>query len=198
MNQPPEYCPYCGTAVTVVEEPFDDHSTLETVGTPSVFRCESCDDYVFYNAVPGGSAVVIDGDSILLVEDFRSPGEWKLPSGRIELGERPSEGVARELEEETGLAVDPDELTYWTDDAVELREDQYMSNVDYAVPRSKTTGAVAAGSDATDARFFTPEEFAASDQAIKHTHVARFGDDDLAWIHEGARAALRARDEPLS
>lgn len=198
MNQPPEYCPYCGTALDVAEAPVDDHSTLESVGTPSVFFCESCDDYVFYNTVPGGSAVVVDGDSLLLVEDFRSPGEWKLPSGRIELGERPSEGIARELEEETGLAVDPDHLVYWTDDAVELRDDQYMSNVNYAVPRSKTSGTLDAGSDATDARFFTPEEFAASEYEIKHTHVARFGDDDLNWILEGTQAALRTHDEPLA
>ena len=198
MNQPPEYCPYCGSTVSVVEDPGHGVSTLETVGTASVYWCESCEDCVFYNAVPGGSAVVVDGDSLLLVEDFRSPGEWKLPSGRVELGERPSEGIARELEEETGLAVDSDDLTYWTDDAVELAEDQYMSNVDYAVPRSKTDGTVEAGSDATDARFFTPAEFAASEYTIKHTHVARFGDDDLAWVHEGARAALQAVDEPLS
>jgi hypothetical protein len=33
---------------------------------------------------------------------------------------------------------------------------------------------------------------------IKHTHVARFGDDDLEWIHNDAHAALRAVDEPLS
>jgi len=198
MNQPPEYCPYCGTAVSVVEDPGHGVSTLETVGTASVYWCERCEQCVFYNAVPGGSAVVVDGDSLLLVEDFRSSGEWKLPSGRVELGERPSEGIARELEEETGLAVDPEDLTYWTDDAVELADDQYMSNVDYAVPRSKTTGTVEAGSDATDARFFTPAEFAASEYSIKHTHVARFGDDDLAWVHDGARAALRAVDEPLS
>src|SRR6056297_3624060 len=134
MNQPPEYCPYCGTAVTAVETPM--HSVVDT---PMVYRCESCEDYVFYNPTPGGSAAVLDGDSVLLVEDFRSPGEWKLPSGRMLLGESPREGVARELQEETGLSVEPADITYFYDEAGEPVENQYMVGIDYAVSRSKTT-----------------------------------------------------------
>lgn len=192
MNQPPEYCPYCGSAVTGVDTPM--HSAVET---PMIYRCESCDDYVFYNPTPGGSAAVVDGDGVLLVEDFRSPGEWKLPSGRMALGESPREGVARELEEETGLSVDPDDLAYFYDEAGEPVEDQYMVGVDYAVPRSKTTGTLEAGSDATDARFFTPDGFAASEHSMKHTHVDRFGTDSLDWLLSEARRALEAAGETV-
>ncbi len=193
MNQPPEYCPYCGTAVTAVDTPM-----AGKVDTPMIYRCESCEDYVFYNPTPGGSAAVVDGESVLLVEDFRSPGEWKLPSGRMELGESPREGVARELEEETGLAVDPEDLTYFYDEAGEPVEEQYMVGIDYAVPRSETTGTVEAGSDATDARFFTPAEFAASEHSIKYTHVDRFGTDSLEWLLERAREALDVGTESPS
>ncbi|MFC7046073.1 NUDIX domain-containing protein [Halobacteriaceae archaeon GCM10025711] len=132
----------------------------------------------------------MDGDSLLLVEDFRSPGEWKLPSGRMELGESPREGVARELEEETGLAVDPADLTYFYDESGEPVEEQYMVGIDYAVHRSKTTGTVEAGSDATRARFFTPAEFEASEHVIKYTHVDRFGTDSLEWLLAEARQAI--------
>ena len=189
MNQPPEYCPYCGTAVTEIDAPVTG-----VVDTPMVYRCESCDDYVFYNPTPGGSAVVVDGDSLLLVEDFRTPGEWKLPSGRMELGESPREGVARELEEETGLAVDPDDLTYFYDEAGEPVEKQYMVGIDYAVPRSKTTGTVEAASDATDAQFFTPAEFADSSHSIKETHVDRFETDSLEWLLAEAKQALETSE----
>lgn len=188
MNQPPQFCPYCGTAVDPVESPM-----AGAVDTPMIYRCDSCEDYVFYNPTPGGSAVVIDGDRLLLVEDFRSPGKWKLPSGRIELGETAREGVARELEEETGLAVDPADLVYFYDEAGEPVPEQYMVNIDYAVRRSQTEGSVEAGSDATDARFVTPEEFAASDHEIKYTHVDRFGTDSLEWLLREATAAIDRR-----
>ena len=192
MNQPPEYCPYCGTEISAVDSPM----AANVVETSMIYECESCDDFVFYNPTPGGSAAVVDGDSILLVEDFRSPGEWKLPSGRMELGETPREGVARELEEETGLAVDPEDLVYFYDEAGEPVDEQYMVGIDYAVHRDDTTGRLDAASDATDARFFTPEEFAASDHVLKHTHVDRFGEDSLPWLVEAAHEAL-ADPNPL-
>lgn len=35
------------------------------------------------------------------------PGQWALPGGRMEAGERPEDTVLRELEEEVGLRLDP-------------------------------------------------------------------------------------------
>lgn len=182
VNLPPDYCPYCGTALDAIEE-------------PTIYRCESCDDYVFHNPCPGASTAVVDGDRLLLVEDFRDPGEWKLPAGRPECGESAREGAARELEEETGVSVDPATLTYFFDSAGEPVEEQYMLNVDFAVDRSATTGTVESGSDATDARFWTPAEFAASDQSLKETHVDRFGTDSLEWLLDEARRALERQTD---
>lgn len=180
VNHPPEYCPYCGAVL-------DEHATPETSETTMVYWCDPCDDYVFYNPTPGGSVAVLDGDRLLLVEDFRDPGEWKLPEGLIHLGESPREGAARELEEETGLSVDPADLTYFHDES-----DGDGLAMDYAVYRSETSGTLEAGSDATDARFFTPAEFEDSEYVLKHTHVGRFG-TDLRWIRETARRAIEAR-----
>jgi len=185
MNRPPSYCPYCASPVTPVGTPV-----VESVDETTAYRCEECDDFVFYNPTPGGSAIVLDGDSVLLVEDFRTPGEWKLPSGRMELGESPREGVARELEEETGLAVDPHALVYVCDESGEPAPGQYMVGIDYAIRRADTTGTLAAGSDATDAQFFTPDEFEASEHVIKDTHVDRFGTDSVSWLVDEAKNAL--------
>jgi 8-oxo-dGTP pyrophosphatase MutT (NUDIX family) len=43
---------------------------------------------------------------LLLVEQRHSPG-WALPGGLLRSGERPQEGVAREVVEEVGIVLDP-------------------------------------------------------------------------------------------
>jgi ADP-ribose pyrophosphatase YjhB (NUDIX family) len=177
VNFSPEHCPYCGAELAVVDG-------------PTINRCESCEDYVFHNPVPGGSVAVVDGDSLLLVEDFRYDRRWKLPSGAIEVGESPREGAIRELEEETNLSVEPRDLRYLRDAAVEPVEGKHLTTVSFAAPRSATTGTVEAGSDATDARFWTPEEFAQSEDAFTQVHVDRFGSDSLDWLLGEAQAAL--------
>ncbi|HWK43893.1 MAG TPA: NUDIX domain-containing protein [Stellaceae bacterium] len=48
--------------------------------------------------------VVLFGGRILLLENERD--EWELPGGRLELGEDPPECLAREIDEELGIAVE--------------------------------------------------------------------------------------------
>ncbi|MGW0885907.1 NUDIX hydrolase [Streptomyces sp. NPDC002671] len=53
-----------------------------------------------------------DGEKLLLSQrggDYRR-GEWHLPSGKLDQGEALTVGAARELDEETGVKVDPDHL----------------------------------------------------------------------------------------
>ena len=177
VNYPPSHCPYCGAELVAVDE-------------PTVYRCGSCDDYVFHNPTPGGSVAVVDDDALLLVEDFRYDRKWKLPSGRFELGESPREGALRELEEETGLSVDPAALRYFHDAAVEPEEGMHLTTISFAVARADTTGTLRAGDDATDARFWTPAEFEDSDHAFTDVHVDRWGSDGLAWLLDEARRAV--------
>jgi 8-oxo-dGTP pyrophosphatase MutT (NUDIX family) len=54
--------------------------------------------------------IVTDGDRVLLGHATRSP-HWDIPKGVSEPGETLSVAAARELLEETGLAIAPDELT---------------------------------------------------------------------------------------
>jgi 8-oxo-dGTP diphosphatase len=55
----------------------------------------------------GVGGVVIDNLRALLIRRASAPlqGQWSIPGGLLELGETLEQGVARELEEETGLDV---------------------------------------------------------------------------------------------
>lgn len=53
---------------------------------------------------PGAAAVIRDGDRILLTRRTDN-GEWCLPSGGVDPGERPAETAIRETLEETGLTI---------------------------------------------------------------------------------------------
>ena len=63
--------------------------------------------------IAGVGAVVLDRElRVLLVRRGKEPllGEWSLPGGALELGERLEDGVRREVREETGLDVEPEEI----------------------------------------------------------------------------------------
>jgi 8-oxo-dGTP diphosphatase len=62
--------------------------------------------------IVGVGAVVVHQGRVLLVQRGREPlkGKWSLPGGMLELGESLTQGVAREVQEETGLDVEAIEL----------------------------------------------------------------------------------------
>jgi 8-oxo-dGTP diphosphatase len=62
--------------------------------------------------IVGVGAIVVDGDRALVVRRATEPlkGQWSIPGGMLELGEKLREGVAREVKEETGLIVEPGEV----------------------------------------------------------------------------------------
>jgi ADP-ribose pyrophosphatase YjhB (NUDIX family) len=60
----------------------------------------------------GVGAIVVQDNRVLLVRRGTEPlrGHWSLPGGVLELGEALTDGVIREVREETGIAVEPVEL----------------------------------------------------------------------------------------
>jgi 8-oxo-dGTP diphosphatase len=60
----------------------------------------------------GVGAVIVRGDRALLVRRATEPlkGEWSVPGGALELGEKLRDGAARETLEETGLRVEVGEV----------------------------------------------------------------------------------------
>lgn len=60
----------------------------------------------------GVGAILINDDQILLVRRANPPlqGQWSIPGGLVETGETISQAIIREVQEETGLTVEPVKL----------------------------------------------------------------------------------------
>lgn len=101
-------------------------------------------------------AVITDGTGrILLIKRGRPPGEglWSVPGGRVEPGETDAEAVAREVREETGLAVTVGALL---GSVVRGGPEVTYDIFDYAA--TPAGGTPHAGDDAADAAWFAVPE----------------------------------------
>lgn len=110
--------------------------------------------------IVGVGGVVIRGNSVLLIRRGREPlkGEWSIPGGMLELGESLTDGVKREVLEETGLRVRPLEVLA-VFDRVQKNGERVRYHyviVDYVCRTAG--GRLKSGSDVLDARWVKREE----------------------------------------
>jgi NAD+ diphosphatase len=103
MNDGFRFCPHCATALMPL-------AAEEDSGTKTRLRCPACSYTHWNNPTPVLAAVIelADRDGQLLLA---RNAVWKgrmfgLVTGFMEAGESPQEGVAREVAEETSLAID--------------------------------------------------------------------------------------------
>jgi 8-oxo-dGTP diphosphatase len=117
--------------------------------------------------IAGVGAVVLDDDGrVLLVRRGQEPlkGEWSLPGGALELGERLEDGIRREVLEETGLVVEPVEIVAVFDHISHENADGgepgrvrfHYVLVDYRC--RVVSGTVAGATDVTEARWVRWQE----------------------------------------
>jgi 8-oxo-dGTP diphosphatase len=104
------------------------------------------------NPVPAVGVVCLRGDEVLLIRRAKPPrvGEWSLPGGRIEPGERAVEAAIRELREETGIEAEIAGLIDVVDGVFPEAGRHYVL-IDYAA--RWVAGEPVAGDDAAEARF---------------------------------------------
>lgn len=111
--------------------------------------------------IVGVGAVVVKDGRALVVRRATEPlrGEWSVPGGMLELGEKLREGIAREVKEETGLEVKVGEVLDVFDSIFpdsEGRMQYHYVLIDFLC--RPVAGEVCASSDVSDARWVTAEE----------------------------------------
>ena len=92
------HCSYCGAAFA--------H------GQPWPRICAACGNTTYVNPTPVAVVLVPVDDGLLLVRRAIPPhvGKLALPGGYVNLGETWQQAGAREVLEETGIAIDPGEI----------------------------------------------------------------------------------------
>lgn len=120
----------------------------------------------------GVGAVVLSAGRVLLIERGKAPAEgtWSLPGGLQELGETVAQAVAREVAEETGLAVEVGplvEVVDWIERDPQGAVAHHFTILDHlAVPRDPNAAPMA-GSDARRAEWVPLESL--PDRALHPT-----------------------------
>jgi ADP-ribose pyrophosphatase YjhB (NUDIX family) len=122
--------------------------------------------------------VVVSGDRALLVRRATEPlkGEWSIPGGMLELGEKLRDGAARETLEETGLRVQVGEVldvfdSIFPDDTG--RTEYHYVLIDFLC--HPLAGDATAGSDVSEVKWVTEAELDALQLRDSIAQVARKG-----------------------
>jgi 8-oxo-dGTP diphosphatase len=133
--------------------------------------------------VVGVGGVIIENGRALLIRRGSEPllGQWSIPGGTLELGESLQEGVARELLEETGIAVrvlDVIEVfdRIYPDLAVEQQEANARPKFHYVIVDylcERISGEARAASDVTDVAYAREEELERYNLTPTATRVLR-------------------------
>jgi len=141
-----QYCPRCAAELATG---FVDGRTRR--------HCIQCGFVRYENPLPVVVAVTVKDDRFVLIKRGIPPkkGYWGCPSGFVECGETPEEACLRELEEEAGVKGKIRRLLrVATLEDTELYGDMLV--VTYLV--DVVEGEPAAGEEADEARYFSPEE----------------------------------------
>jgi 8-oxo-dGTP diphosphatase len=122
--------------------------------------------------------VIVQAGRVLLVRRATEPlrGEWSVPGGMLELGEKLRDGVRREVLEETGLDVETGEVLEVFDsiftDALGRTQYHYVL-IDYLC--RSLSGEARAGSDVSDVRWVSAEALTAMGLRESIEQVVRKG-----------------------
>lgn len=111
----------------------------------------------------GVGAVIIDRGRALLVRRATEPlkGEWSVPGGMLELGEKLRDGARREALEETGLEIEVGEVLDVFDSIfpdADGRTQYHYVLIDFLCRR--LSGEAKASSDVSEVRWVTEGELA--------------------------------------
>ncbi|WP_435359958.1 NUDIX hydrolase [Haloarchaeobius sp. DFWS5] len=155
----PAHCHRCGAAV----------DTCDFEGREYPW-CPDCDLVLSRVPAPGVHVVVHDDEHVLLLDEPipQHEGLWSLPGGYTKYDEGPKESLLRELDEETGLQADPDDLDFLTILHVELPK-RALYLITYTLDHADTTGDLTPEAEGFEAAFVPIGDVRASPDRIRES-----------------------------
>ena len=157
-----QYCPKCGTRLE-----------WRSAGDRERPTCPACDFVFYFNPVVGAGALVETDGRVVLVRRGVAPkaGYWSLPSGYVEADELAEAAAVREMQEETGLEIEIDDLL-----GVYSFGHEPQTGVLILYSAHAVGGQLRAGDDAQQVGTFAPSEIPPDDQIAFRTHLQALRD----------------------
>lgn len=156
------FCPRCGVQYAAQERAH-------------CYACSACHFVWYQNSKPTVSALIVDGNNILLGKRAIDPakGKWDIIGGFLEYGEHPEAGLKREVKEESGLDVEVEYcLGYFMD--VYGKDEESTLNIAFVV--RVVGGDLKSDDDVAEVRWFGVDE-------IPYDLAFRNGQEMIdAWI----------------
>ena len=122
--------------------------------------------------------VVVEGNKILLVKRGQPPhkGEYALPGGFVEYGETVGAAAKREVQEETGIAIDLSAILGVYSD---LERDPRGHTVSVVFVGKMVGGQLQGGDDAADAKWYDMNDLREEQLAFDHEMIVQ---DLRQWL----------------
>jgi 8-oxo-dGTP diphosphatase len=124
----------------------------------------------YASSQPTACAIVVDATGrVLLARRAGEPfaGRWDLPGGFLEEGEHPLDALVREMKEETGLDVEPDQFVgIWVDRYGSGEDAPATLNLYWTA--SVVGGEAEAADDVAELRWFAGERLPAAGDLAFH------------------------------
>lgn len=177
MERAAGFCAYCGAAAGVV---------------PS---CVHCGEPLGARPRVMVACFVFQGERLLWMRRAAPPqrGFWAIPAGYMELGESLAEAAARELREETGLALEPRSLSLYS-----LGSITHIDQVYVAFRAHVGEVACRPGAEALEVRFFAEHELPWQEVAFPSANYSiQMAYDDIRRGRRGLYLARHDRGELL-
>ena len=155
------YCSACGSKVSLQSVEGDNRKR---------YVCDGCGTTHYQNPTVLVASYVCVGERFLWIRRGIAPkvGKWAIPGGYMENDETPEEAACRELREETGLKLQPNELVL-----VSVSSILHMTQT-HLVFRCHLdeTPATMQTAEALECRWFSEEELPWDDLAFPSVRIA--------------------------